>query len=219
MRGVSVSTREKLLEAIAKQHKLTSTTLAHIKAFLSGIFRFAKRQGVINPENPMRDIVLPRGMPAGETHAYSLEEITQMLNVLPEPAATIVAIAAFTGVRKGELRGLLWENYDGEHVLVSQSFWRGHRLDPKTRQSKAPVPVIAQLARRLDWHRRVSGSPANGLMFPGPVGKPINLDALAADVIVPLLTKAGVQWHGWHAFRRALATNRRLLEVPKQDRR
>ena len=125
-----------------------------------------------------------------------------MLNVLPEPAATIVAIAAFTGVRKGELRGLLWENYDGEHVLVSQSFWRGHRLDPKTRQSKAPVPVIAQLARRLDWHRRVSGSPANGLMFPGPVGKPINLDALAADVIVPLLTKAGAQWHGWHAFRR-----------------
>ena len=34
---------EKLLEAIAKEHKLTSTTLAHIKAFLSGIFRFAKR--------------------------------------------------------------------------------------------------------------------------------------------------------------------------------
>jgi hypothetical protein len=27
--------------------------------------------------------------PFGETHAYSLEEITQMLNVLPEPAATI----------------------------------------------------------------------------------------------------------------------------------
>jgi len=93
---------EKLLEAIAKEHKLTSTTLAHIKAFLSGICRFAKRQGVINSENPMRDVVLPRGMPAGETHAYSLEEVTQVLNVLPEPAATIVAIAAFTGVRKGD---------------------------------------------------------------------------------------------------------------------
>jgi integrase len=148
------------------------------------------------------------------THAYPLEEITQMLNVLPEPAATIVAIAAFTGVRKGELRGLLWENYDGEQVLVSQSFWRGHRLDPKTKQSKAPVPVIAQLARRLDWYRQVSGSPANGLMFLGPVGKPINLDALAADVIVPVLTKAGVRWHGWHAYRRGLATNLHRLGVP-----
>jgi len=98
---------------------LTSTTLAHIKAFLSGIFRFAKRQGVINSENPVRDVVLPKGKPAGETYAYSLEEITQMLKVLPEPATTIVAVAAFTGVRKGELRGFLWENYDGEQVMIS----------------------------------------------------------------------------------------------------
>jgi len=204
---------ERILESIAAEHKLTSTTLAHIKAFLSGIFRYAKRQGVINSENPMRDVVLPKGKPAGETYAYSLEEITQMLRVLPEPAATIVAVAAFTGVRKGELRGFLWENYDGEQVLISQSFWRGHVLEPKTRQSKAPVPVIAQLAQRLDWHRRVSGNPANGLMFPVPLGKPINLDALAADVIVPAVSKARIQWHGWHAFRRGLATNLHRLGV------
>ena len=204
---------ERILDAIAREHKLTSTTLAHIKAFLSGIFRYAKRQGVINSENPMRDVVLPKGKPAGETHAYSLEEITQMLNVLPEPASTIVAVAAFTGVRKGELRGLLWENYDGEQVLISQSFWRGHALEPKTRQSKAPVPVIVHLAQLLDTHRCSSGNPANGLMFLSPVGKPVNLDALAADVIVPLVTKAGIQWHGWHAFRRGLATNLHQLGV------
>jgi integrase len=204
---------ERILDSIAKEHKLTSTTLAHIKAFLSGSFRFAKRQGVINSENPVRDVVLPKGEPAAETHAYSLEEIAQMLKVLPELASTIVAVAAFTGVRKGELRGLLWENYDGEQVLISQSFWRGHALEPKTRQSKAPVPVIAQLARLLDSHRCLSGSPANGLMFPSPAGKPINLDALAADVIVPQVTRAGVQWHGWHAFRRGLATNLHHLGV------
>ena len=204
---------ERILESIAAEHKLTSTTLAHIKALLSGIFRYAKRQGVINSENPMRDVVLPKGKPARETHAYSLEEITRMLNVLPEPAATIVAVAAYTGVRKGELRGFLWENYDGEQALISQSFWRGHALEPKTRQSRAPVPVIQQLARRLDVHRRLSGNPARGQMFPGPVGKPINLDALASEVIVPLVTKAGVHWHGWHAFRRGLATNLHQLGV------
>ncbi len=123
------------------------------------------------------------------------------------------AVAAFTGVRKGELRGLLWENYDGEQVLITQSFWRGHLLEPKTRQSRAPVPVVAQLAERLDWHRSLSGSPANGLMFPSPVDKPINLDALVADVIAPAVTKAGVQWHGWHAFGRGLATNLHRLGV------
>jgi integrase len=204
---------ERILESISTEHKLTSTTLAHIKAFLSGIFRYAKRQGVINSENPMRDVVLPKGKPAGETHAYSLEEITQMLNLLPEPAATIVALAAFTGVRKSELRGLLWENYDGGQVLISQSYWRGHALEPKTRQSRAPVPIIAQLAQRINCHRTLSGGPAKGWMFPSPAGKPINLDALAADVIVPLVTKAGVQWHGWHAFRRGLATNLHQLRV------
>jgi integrase len=51
-------------------------------------------------------------------------------------------------------------------------------------------------------------------MFPGPVGKPVNLDALAADVIVPLLAKAGIEWHGWHAYRRGLATNLHRLGVP-----
>jgi len=162
---------------------------------------------VVNSENPMRDVVLPKGKPAGETYAYSLEEITLMLNVLPEPVSTIIAAAAFTGVRKGELRGLLWENYDGEQILISHSIWRGHALEPKTRKGKAPVPVIAQLARLLDSHRRLSGNPANGLMFLSSAGKPVNLDALAAKVIVPLITKAGVRWHGWHAFRRGLATN------------
>jgi integrase len=78
---------------------------------------------------------------------------------------------------------------------------------------EAPVPVIAQLSRLLDSHRSLSGNPANGLMFLSSAGKPVNLDALAAKVITPLLTKAGVQWHGWHAFRRGLATNLYLLGV------
>lgn len=50
-------------------------------------------------------------------------------------------------------------------------------------------------------------------MFLSSVGKPVNLDALAAKVIVPMVIKAGVQWHGWHAFRSGLATNLYLLGV------
>jgi GAF domain-containing protein len=54
--------------------------------------------------------------PANETYAYSVEEEALMLSLLPEPAATVVATAAFTGARKGEIRGLLWENYDGSEM-------------------------------------------------------------------------------------------------------
>ena len=60
------------------------------------------------------------------TYACSLEEITQMLHVLLEPAATIVAAVSFTGARKGELRGFRWEDFDGEQIRISQSYWRNH---------------------------------------------------------------------------------------------
>jgi integrase len=117
------------------------------------------------------------------------------------------------GARKGELRGFLWENYDGEQIRISQSYWRSHLQEPKTEKSMAPVPVIMQLAERLNLHRALSGNPASGLMFPTPEGRPINLDALAADVIRPTLNSRGLQWHGWHAFRRRLATNLHRLRV------
>jgi integrase len=203
-----------MLMEIARKKELTCTTFAHIKAFLSGAFRHAKRQGVLNSENPMRDVVLPKAKPGGDTYAYSLEEIIQMLHVLNDAAATIVAAAAFTGVRKGELRGFLWENYHDKQIVISQSFWRGHAQPPKTKQSRAPVPVIAQLAERLDRHRMLSGNPRSGLMFPGIAGKPVNLDALVVRVIRPALKNAGLSWHGWHAFRRGLATTLHRLGVP-----
>lgn len=213
LRDFRTADGEQILEAVARASDLTSTTLRHVKAFMSGVFRYAKRLGVINSENPMRDVVIPKAKTAGDTYAYSLEEILQMLNVLPEPAATIVAAASFTGARKGELRGFRWEDYDGEQIRISRSYWRGHELDPKTKKSKASIPVIAQLAERLNMHRMLSGDPGTGLMFPSPEGKPINLDALARDVIRPALKSQGLTWHGWHAFRRGLATNLHRLGV------
>jgi integrase len=66
-------------------------------------------------------VEIPRARPAGETHAYSLEEEVRMLAILPESAATVVAMAAFTGARKGEIRGFLWQNYDGYTIELKHS--------------------------------------------------------------------------------------------------
>lgn len=204
---------EQLLEQIARDDDLSVTTLAHIKSFLSGVFRYARRQGILNSENPMRDVVLPKARPGSETYAYSLEEILQMLDVLPEPASTIVAVAGFAGVREGELRGLLWENYDGKQLSITRSVWRSHVLNPKTKASIAPVPVIAQLREKLNKHRALTGNPRSGPIFPNSVGKPASLARIAHDAIRPTLEKVNLAWHGWHAFRRGLATNLHRLGV------
>jgi integrase len=65
---------------------------------------YAIRTGVLNGANPIRDVALPKANPPSETYAYTLLEIAQIMEALPDPARTIVATAAFTGLRRGELR-------------------------------------------------------------------------------------------------------------------
>ena len=138
---------QQMLRNIAAREDFSRPTLGHIKHFLSGVFRYARRQGVLNSPNPMHDVEIPKGRPAGETYAYSLEEEALMLTLLPEPAATVVAAAAFTGARKGELRGFFWQNYDGSEIRVEKSVWRSHVEEPKRPKSKASIPIVAQLKR------------------------------------------------------------------------
>jgi integrase len=89
----------------------------------------------------------------------------------------------------------------------------GQVTNPKTKQSKAPVPVIGSLAKKLETYRLARGNPESGLMFASLNGTPLNVDNLANRTIKPALTKAGLGWHGWHAFRRGLATNLYRLGV------
>jgi len=213
LRDVRTFEAEQMLNSIAREEDLSRTTLGHIKHFLSGVFRYARRQGVLHNPNPTHDVELPKARPAGETCAYSLEEETRMLAVLPEPAATVVAMAVFTGVRKGELRGLTWENYEGSEIRVMKSVWRSHVDEPKRSKSKAAIPVIAPLKVRLERHWARCGNPTRGFIFSNEQGKPMNLEALAIDVIRPTLEKAKLPWYGWHAFRRGLATNLHRLGV------
>jgi len=186
----------------------------------------------------MREVGLPRAPESDETYAYSLEEIDGMLAVLPQPVFTLVAVAAFTGLRRAELRGLEWQDYDGEQISVKRSVWESHTNEPKTRKSKAPVPVIPKLARILDHYRLPSGNPRSGPMFANGKGRPENLNNTLHRTILPALNRCAVcmeakaahiaasvsheferddnlpVWHGWHGFRRGLATNLYQLGVP-----
>jgi len=115
---------EQMLADIAAKAKLGRSSLKHCKAFLAGAFKQAKRLGILGGINPVQDVSIPR-VPETEadTYAYSLSEIKSMLAVLPEPARTIVLTAAFTGLRKSELRGLIWGSYNGEQLSVDRSVW------------------------------------------------------------------------------------------------
>src|SRR5271157_6512288 len=107
LREVRTCHVQQWLEVIAKEDGLSKTTLRHIKHLLSGIFRYAAQQDYFDCTrgNPVTLAAIPASAPnCSEGRAYLLEEISQMLHVLSDPAATIVATAAYTGLRLGELQ-------------------------------------------------------------------------------------------------------------------
>ena len=221
MREIKTHHVQSWLEEIGREHGISKTTLKHVKNFLSGVFRHAAQQGYFDGANPVKLAEVPAFAPNGaETKPYSLEEISAMLKVLSEPSATAVATAAFTGLRLGELRGLTWGSYEsaqGEDSLgwlnVTRSVWRSTIGDPKTAKSKAPVPVIPQLAKRLDVHRKNCGGLSTGPIFANSVGHPLDLNACYQRSMKDVLKRAGIVWHGWHGFRRGLASNLNRLGV------
>jgi integrase len=117
-------------------------------------------------------------------------------------------------LRLGELRGLTWESYEPAQeqksfgwLNVTRSVWRNTLGDPKTAKSKAPVPVIPQLAQRLAAHRLKGSNPVAGPIFQNSAGHPLDLNVCYQREMKEVLKRAGVNWHGWHGFRRGLASN------------
>lgn len=229
------------LDAIAAPGTLGRNTLKHIKTFLSAVFKLGKQQGYYTGENPVRDTATsPKAGEPKETYAYELPEIQQMLSVMPEPAATIFAVAAFTGLRRGELQGLRWEDYQDGEIRVSRAIWEGHVNDPKTGRSKGAVPVIRQVADRLEFHRLRHSNAQTGPMFPNgnKEPKPLCLNNVLNRQILPALRRCEVcskaesehtesahdfklddqfpKWRGWHAARRGLGSNLYALGVPEK---
>jgi integrase len=129
-----------MLRAIAKEKDLTRTTLQHIKSVLSTIFTYAKNEGAFDGANPVDGVLIPRhAREPGQTHAYDLAQVLQILDLLPLLAKTLVVTAAFTRLRQGELRGLEWADYTGTELTINRSIWMSVVNLPKTRASRDSV--------------------------------------------------------------------------------
>jgi integrase len=208
--------------------KLTTKTLQHFKSFLSGVFKRAIQLGYYSSVNPVRSTDTPKGRASDETYAYDLDETQRIISLLPQPASTVAALAGYAGLSRSEIRGLLWENYDGYSIRITQGVWQSHIGTPKTAARQDDVAVIPALRKKLDLWRLKCGEPKTGLMFQSSAKTPLDLNNLLYRTIQPILNSCAVchkakgecegpkhdykrdeslpTWRGWHAFRRGLAT-------------
>ena len=225
--------------ALNEEEKKYGTTLAHgtyrhMKVTLSAILTEARNLGLYEGPNPTTGVRVPRGKKHGRRAlAYSLDEILQHLDLFTgdsividaengpyQPRITgaqvraIIGVTAFAGLRKGEIRGLWWDDDRGDVLAICRSIWRSDMTETKTQEDgddPGLVPIIAPLRKLLDAARPEH---PGVFMFPNLVDGALDLDNLAKRVIQPVLEASGLRWYGWHAYRRGLATALDDLGVP-----
>lgn len=190
-----------------RRRDLTTKTLSHIKAFYSGIFSYAVELG-LRDDNPFAKVRLPRGRESEETIAYNPQDIESMVLRVGEPGKTVLLLAAYTGLRRSEIRGLRWEDVDFEARLLSvrRGYVGSGASRGKSRASRAAIPLAVPLGRALEGFKAKVGGQEGNPVFMASNGSPLDLHNLAERVIRPELRTIGIEWRGFHCLRRGLAT-------------
>jgi integrase len=141
------------------------------------------------------------------------EEIVAILKELPEPLRTMIELNAFTGLRRGELIGLRWEDVEFEDLVlhVRRSVVAMVEGAPKTEASLKDVPLDAQTAESLRaWQAKSFYLAPTDWVFASPcmMGKqPYWPGTLWRYYGKPALRRAGVTKDVcFHTFRHTFGT-------------
>jgi hypothetical protein len=97
--------------------------------------------------NSTTGVKLAKAKPPEDTHSYSLKEETAMMTAVKSDRGRLaMAIASYTGVDKGELEAVRWEDRVNGDFQIQRKIWCGKLKEPKTEKRKAPIPVIPHRA-------------------------------------------------------------------------
>lgn len=123
--------------------------------------------------------------------------------------ATMITVAARTGLRLGELLGLSWTDVDLEagRLFVRRAVARGIVGTPKNGRSRE-VALSQQATAALEAHPRRSL-----LVFSDPEGKMLTKGVTKAP-LAHALKRAGLRHIGWHALRHTFARHLVMRGAP-----
>ena len=158
--------RGELLEGLSRRTTQKTLILLH------GIFRFAGRRGWAHT-NPVAKAERVSVKRRPEFAVLSPEQVRAVARAAgTEQDAALILVAAFTGLRLGELRGLRWRdvNFAGKLVHVRRSYTGAGEGPPKSGNARS-VPLIDTAARALDGlSRRERFTGADDRVFCSPTG-------------------------------------------------
>jgi integrase len=199
---------------LSKENKpLAPATKSKIRNQMSCLYSHAIRHELwdrLNPISSVRQSSKRLLIP----DILSLPEMQAILAKLNHPMHRIaILIAAVTGLRRSEIRGLKWADVDLERrwLHLRRGIVRTLHTKLKTEGSRRGVPIPQDLCDALvDWRDQslYRGDDDWVLASPTTNGRnPIWLDIVLRNYIVPAAKEAGITKRiGWHTWRRSLAS-------------
>jgi integrase len=213
---------------------LSPKTVRNQVALLGLMFKTARRWGLVT-RNPIDDVE-PPSVRTPDTPTLDDGEIAALLAELGRREADppddteaewwaivrrMVVVALGTGLRRGELLGLRWEDVEfGERrVRVRQQFTRGEMAEPKSKASRRTVEFGPVTAAALEDQYRASFYRTDDcLVFGHPaLGTPLDPSKLTRVYLAAGLKAAGCQRDGlqpWHGLRHSALTATALSGAP-----
>lgn len=180
---VTTKETERFLKNLRDEHGLSERTRHKHAMVLGMVFAFALDEGWIKA-NPMANRKrAKRGARRRKTiSVYTVEQVEAIARQANDQDGEIIRLAAFSGLRRGELLALRWGHIDwsGEAIRV-QASW-DHRAGvegaPKSGEVRT-VPLSEQAAQALERQsKRSKKSGATDLVFPGVKAEHLDASAL-----------------------------------------
>ena len=211
---------EKWLREVKRIEKLENPTLDKIRRVMNLVYKHGQRYALIPRDesaNPM-NWVRQKTTSSYTAVIMNPRQAFEILLNIPEPRRTLVLTDAATALRVSEVLGLMWMDLDFEDqvIEVKRAYVWAQFKAPKSRASKAPVPMHPLLAGFLmAWRERTPFAKDNDYVFPSfrlKGKKPLSASIMAQKYLRPAAVKAGVIKEdervrfGFHNFRHSLAS-------------
>jgi integrase len=186
---------------------LSSRTKNKLLVVMHGVFRRAQHVWDL-PANPVASVEKYRQRSVSDIDGFSPEEVMALVRGAgSEQDSAIFVVAAFTGLRRGELLALRWRDIDfaGSVVRVRASYAAGELTTPKSGKVRS-VPMapdvastLARLSSREHW------TSDDDLVFAGEAGGHLDGSALRRRYAAAL-GRAGLRPLRFHDLRHTFGT-------------
>ncbi|HZQ96543.1 MAG TPA: tyrosine-type recombinase/integrase [Candidatus Sulfotelmatobacter sp.] len=198
-------------------------TISKVRDALSSVMRSAVRYGYIT-RNPLDNLRLPPDKRGKRQKPFIYPaQFEAILELIPEPYATMVYVAVWTGLRVSELSALKWRCIHADSITVEQRYCRGDWSETKTPGSAATISVDGAVISRIHRLKTLTVDVRAGLAVrhykvvkkDGPddlvfqsvkAGKPMNDGNILRRFIKPAAELLKLEHVNWRCLRTSCAT-------------